>query len=89
MHSGYAWYFRARQRHPQAHGRPPLPAPQIADALASLHESRYVHGDVTSDNVFIEDHRHLAAAAVVLGDLKPHRWVRITHGCFMVAWHTS
>jgi hypothetical protein len=48
----------------------------VADALAALHSQRppYLHGDVTSDNVFLEDHAHLSAAAVKLGDLKPHRW---------------
>jgi serine/threonine protein kinase len=50
-------------------------AVQVADALAALHgrSPQYIHGDVTSDNVFLEDHRHLEEAAVKLGDLKPHR----------------
>ncbi len=50
-------------------------AAQVADALVALHgrSPQYLHGDVSADNVFIEDHRHLAEAAVKLGDLKPHR----------------
>jgi hypothetical protein len=50
----------------------------VADALAMLHSQRppFLHSDVTSDNVFLQDHAHLSVAAVKLGDLKPHRCAR-------------
>ncbi|KAI8474943.1 MAG: hypothetical protein J3K34DRAFT_517795 [Monoraphidium minutum] len=52
-------------------------AAQIADALSALHglDPAYIHGDVTAENIFLQDHRHLAEADVKLADLKPHRHV--------------
>jgi hypothetical protein len=50
-------------------------AAQVAEALTALHAASppYIHGDVTADNVFIQDGAPLGEAAVKLGDLKPHR----------------